>query len=191
MRHARFRAAVCFALAMPAWAASAEERRQHAPAPQPAAEAPKQKQQITIGSVELALLIKSAIMALQQANQTGNYSVLRDLGTPVFRERFDQAKLTAAFANLRGRNVNLSPVMLLTPNLTRQAELTPENQLHLVGDFPTQPLKIQYELLFLSIDGVWRIEGIAVDAVPAANAAQASAAPAPAPATPAKPAKRQ
>ena len=191
MRHAWFRAVVCFVLAMPNWAAFAEEKRQHAPAPQPAAEAPKQKQQITIGSVELALLIKSAIMALQQANQTGNYSVLRDLGTPVFRERFDQAKLTAAFANLRSRNVNLSPVMILTPNLTKQPELTPENQLHLVGDFPTQPLKIQYELLFLSIDGVWRIEGIAIDAVPAANAAQASAAPAPAPATPAKPAKKQ
>jgi hypothetical protein len=48
-----------------------------------------------------------------------------------------------------------------------------------VGDFPTQPLKIQYEMLFLQIDGVWRIDGMAVDAVPA----QASAiAPAPAPA---------
>jgi hypothetical protein len=35
--------------------------------------------------------------------------------------------------------------------------MTEGNQLHIVGDFPTQPLKIQYEILFLQIDGVWRI----------------------------------
>ena len=39
-------------------------------------------------TVQLVALIKSTIMALQHANQTGNYSVLRDLGSPVFRERF-------------------------------------------------------------------------------------------------------
>ena len=117
-------------------------------------------------TVQLAALIKSTIMALQHANQTGNYSVLRDLGTPVFRERFDLAQLTAIFSNLRSRSVNLSPVLFLAPNLTKQPELTEGNQLRIVGDFPTQPLKIQYEMLFLQIDGVWRIDGLAVDAVP-------------------------
>ena len=120
-------------------------------------------------TVQLAALIKSTIMALQHANQTGNYSVLRDLGTPVFRERFDLAQLTAIFSNLRSRSVNLSPVLFLAPNLTKQPELTEGNQLRIVGDFPTQPLKIQYEMLFLQIDGVWRIDGLAVDAVPRAG----------------------
>jgi hypothetical protein len=45
-----------------------------------------------IDSVVLAVLIKSAVVALQQANATGNYGVLRDLGTPIFREKFDQTK---------------------------------------------------------------------------------------------------
>ena len=80
-------------------------------------------------TVQLAALIKSTIMALQHANQTGNYSVLRDLGTPVFRERFDLAQLTAIFSNLRSRSVNLSPVLFLAPNLTKQPELTEGNQL--------------------------------------------------------------
>lgn len=127
-------------------------------------------------TVQLAALIKSTIMALQHANQTGNYSVLRDLGTPVFRERFDLAQLTAIFSNLRSRSVNLSPVLFLAPNLTKQPELTEGNQLRIVGDFPTQPLKIQYEMLFLQIDGVWRIDGLAVDAVPQ-QAAPASTPP--------------
>jgi len=133
-------------------------------------------------TVQLVTLIKSTIMAVQHANQTGNYSVLRDLGSPVFRERFDQARLTAVFANLRSRGVNLSPVLFLAPNLTKQPEMTEGNELHVVGDFPTQPLQIQYEMLFLELDGVWRLNGLAVDAVPVqlsqnAPAAAASTAP--------------
>jgi hypothetical protein len=174
MPRAYFRTATLLVLAVLNGAALAEEKRPQVPA----AEAPKQKQQMTIGAVELALLIKSPIIALQQANQTGNYSVLRDLGTPVFRERYDQAKLAAVFADLRNRNINLTPVMNLGLNLSRQPEMTQQGQLHLVGEFPAQPLKVQFEMLFLSIDGVWRIEGIAVDAAPAGGVAQASAAPA-------------
>ena len=143
-----------------------------------APEAPQAEQQPNIDPVVLAMLIKSTIMALQHANQTGNYSVLRDLGTPSFRERLDQARLTAVFSDLRSRGINLSPVLLLTPNL-KQAELTGQNRLRLTGYFPTQPLQVQYELVFLMIGGVWRIEDISVDAVPpqlVANALQAQAA---------------
>jgi hypothetical protein len=147
----------------------------------PAAQAPQAKQELKMETVQLAALIKSTIMALQHANQTGNYSVLRDLGTPVFRERFDLAQLTAIFSNLRSRSVNLSPVLFLAPNLTKQPELTEGNQLRIVGDFPTQPLKIQYEMLFLQIDGVWRIDGLAVDAVPQQAMAAAPASPVSAP----------
>jgi ribosomal protein L12E/L44/L45/RPP1/RPP2 len=155
------------------------------PAPaKPAAQAPQAKQELKMETVQLVALIKSTIMALQHANQTGNYSVLRDLGTPVFRERFDLAQLTAIFSNLRSRSVNLSPVLFLAPNLTKQPELTEGNQLRIVGDFPTQPLKIQYEMLFLQIDGVWRIDGLAIDAVPQQSTAATPAASA-SPSTPA------
>lgn len=158
---------------------------QNKPAPaKPAAQPQQAKQELKIETVQLVTLIKSTIMALQHANQTGNYSVLRDMGSPVFRERFDQAQLTAIFSTLRARNVNLNTVLFLNPNLSKQPEVTEGRQLRLVGDFATQPLKIQYEMLFLQIDGVWRIDGLAVDAVPV----QASAGvPAPAPAAAAAP----
>ena len=130
------------------------------PSPAKAApEAPQTRQLPNIDPVQLAMLIKSTIMALQHGNQTGNYSVLRDLGTPGFRESFDQARLTASFANLRSRGVNLNPALMLTPNFVKQPEFTPQNLLHFVGNFPTQPLQIQYELFFLMIGGVWRDRG--------------------------------
>ena len=132
---------------------------------------------MTIETTTLVILIRGAIMALQQANQTGNYSVLRDLGTPVFRERFDQTVLAMAFANLRARKVNLSPALVIAPNLSKNPELDKNGQLVLVGDFLTQPLRIHFELAYLQLDGIWRLSGIAVDALPPANAEQASAAP--------------
>lgn len=148
------------AFALSSSGASAEETRQQAE--RPAAPA---KQEMQIENATLIVLIKSTIMALQHANQTGNYSVLRDMGTPIFRERYDQAALTAAFANLRTRHITLNPVLFLPPNLVKQPEMTAENELHLVGNFSTQPLQIQYDLLFLNLDGAWRLNGFAVDAV--------------------------
>jgi hypothetical protein len=141
----------------------------------PAANAPAKPDPMQISVVAVTLMIKGAVLALHQANVTGNYSVLRDMGTPVFREKFDQAALTAAFSNLRARKVDLSPALLLSPNLTKNPEMNQNGELVLVGDFPTQPLQIHFELAFLQLDGSWRLAGIGVDAVQAPTS-QASAA---------------
>jgi hypothetical protein len=165
MRFLCYRALLCLILAD---SSAALAQNQPAAPGNPATQPAQQGMQIE--TVRLVALIKSSIMALQHANQTGNYSVLHDMGTPLFRERFDQAKLTAVFANLRKRNINLSAVLFVPPNLTKPPEMKDGNILHIVGDFPTQPLKIQYELMLLQIDGVWRIDGMAVDAVPVQTA---------------------
>jgi hypothetical protein len=151
---------------------------ENAKPPAPAQPAPGQ---ITMNGATLAILIKGTVFALHQANVTGNYSVLRDLGTPIFRERFDQTALANAFANLRARKIDLSPALLTTPNLNKNPEFNKNNELVLAGDFPTQPLQIHFELLFLQLDGVWRLAGLAVDAVPPPGP-QAAMAPAAQPA---------
>jgi hypothetical protein len=87
-------------------------------------------------------------------------------------ERFDQARLTEAFSNLRKRSVDMLP-----PNLKKEPEITEGKELHLVGNFPTQPLQVQFEMFFLQLDGVWRLNGLSVDAVPAETGAIAAANP--------------
>ncbi len=166
-----FRVLPCVGFTLASASAFAEEKK----GPEkPAAPA---KQEMQIQTAALVALIKSTILAVQQANQTGNYSVLRDMGSPIFRERFDQAALTAAFANLRSRGVNLTPVLFLDTTLAKQPEMTGGNELHLVGIFPSQPLQIQYDMRFMLLDNQWRINALAVDAVPVQQP-QASAAPA-------------
>src|SRR5437764_855062 len=124
------RLAFSVALMLGAHTATAQQTKPAAPA------LPQKPEPVQISVVAVTIMIKSALLALHQANITGNYSVLRDLGTPVFRERFDQAALTAAFSNLRGRKVDLSPALVLSPNLTKNLEFNQNGELVLVGDFP-------------------------------------------------------
>ncbi len=144
----------------------------------PAAQIPSNLAEQKLDNISLAILIKTAVIAVYQANLTGNYSVLRDLGTPGFRDRYDQAKLTGIFASFRARGINLGPTVMLSPILTRPAEFTPSGQVRLIGVFPTQPLQVQYALIFQQSGGSWLIDGVAVDAIPVKNGNVAQAPPA-------------
>ena len=173
-------------LLLPGSSALGLARRGSQPAPAPNAPHP---QQTTIAIVTLAVLIKGTVTALDQANVTGNYSVLRDLGTPVFRDKFDQAALTQAFADLRARKLDLSQALLVNPNLTKRPEFK-DGEMILTGYFPAEPLNITFDLRFAQLDGVWRLAWIGVDAVPPANQAMAAATAPAEPRAPVKTAKK-
>ena len=55
------------------------------------------------------ILIRSTLLALDQANKTGNYTVLRDLGAPAFQTN-TAARLGEIFAKQRSDNLDLSGV---------------------------------------------------------------------------------
>jgi hypothetical protein len=63
------------------------------------------------------ILIRSTLLALDDANKTGNYTVLRDLGSPGFQANTD-ARLAEIFAPQRRDNIDLSGVAVLDPQLT-------------------------------------------------------------------------
>src|SRR4051812_17480640 len=57
--------------------------------------------------LELSKLIWSTILAVDHANRSGNYSVLRDLGAQGFQINNDAAKLAEIFAGLRSQRIDL------------------------------------------------------------------------------------
>jgi hypothetical protein len=63
-------------------------------------------------------LIRSTLLTLNDANQSGNYTVLRDLAAPDFQARNTAADLSQIFSDLRRRNVDLYGAALLAPQLT-------------------------------------------------------------------------
>jgi hypothetical protein len=122
----------------------------------------------------LGILIHTSLIALNQANLTGNYSVLRDLAAPGFQSANSTAKLADIFSHLRGQKLDLSPIVLFTPKLVRHPAIDERGLLTLSGFFDTQPLQVRFELLFQPVAGQWRLFGVSVNTVPA-NPAMADA----------------
>jgi hypothetical protein len=121
--------------------------------------------------------VRTTLVAVHQANVTGNYTVLRDLGAPGFREKNSAADLARIFAPIREQRIDLGAVVLLNPQLS-QVQVNTQKMLHIVGTLATKPVPVNFELLFQAVNGVWQVNGIAVSPAPQ------SAAPAPAPAKP-------
>ena len=77
----------------------------------------RRQSQRSIDRNGVLILIRSALLALDQANKTGNYTVLRDLGAPGFQVN-SAARLGEIFAKLRNDNLDLSGVAVIDPQLT-------------------------------------------------------------------------
>jgi hypothetical protein len=125
---------------------------------------------------QLAMMIQTSVVALSQANLTGNFTVLHALGAPSFQQSNPPQKLAEIFKNFREQNIDLTPLILFSPVLLREPTITDQGTLHLVGYYKTQPQQVHFELLFQPVGGQWRLLGISLRAQPAAAAANQPAA---------------
>jgi len=155
---------VCAALALAALAQPGGAALAQAP---PAAAAPALPVPDEATSLKM---LWSAMAAVDHANRTGNYSVLRDLGSPAFQANNNAANLAAIFAGLRGQDVDLSATLLATPAWDIAPTMIQPRMLRMRGRFALRPAGIAFDLLF-TWDSAWRIEGIAVQALPDTAAA--------------------
>ncbi len=143
-----------------------------------------------IGGAEISILIRTTLIALHDANITGNYTVLRDLGASVLQVNNTAADLAAQFAEFRKQRVNLAPTVLFDPVLDQKPELTTDGVLRLVGHVATKPQEVIFDLTFGYEAGAWRLAVIkvgtrlasdATDAAPANDGAAAAPATVPTP----------
>jgi hypothetical protein len=166
--------------------AQAPKQQQPAPKQQPQQQpqAPKPAQ---IDRNGVLILIRETLLALDQANKTGNYTVLRDLGSPDFQAN-TAARLAEIFAQQRRDNVDLSGVAVIEPQLTLLPQIEANGMMHMAGFFPSVPTQVNFELAYAPVGGRWRLFALSVSfgqAAPAAPQSPAAAAPqAAAPAAP-------
>ncbi|UZE47883.1 hypothetical protein [Rhodopseudomonas sp. P2A-2r] len=116
------------------------------------------------------ILIRSSLLALDQANKTGNYTVLRDLGAPGFQTN-TAARLAEIFVKQRNDNLDLSGVAAIDPQLTLLPQIEPNGLMRMAGLFPSVPSQVNFELAFAPVNGQWRLFGISVSIGQAAPAA--------------------
>jgi hypothetical protein len=107
------------------------------------------------------ILIRSTLLALDQANKTGNYTVLRDLGAPGFQTN-TAARLAEIFAPQRNQNLDLSGVAVLEPQLSLLPQIESNGLMHMAGFFPSVPTQIRFEVLYAPVQSQWKLFGLSV-----------------------------
>jgi hypothetical protein len=160
--------------------AQAQAPKQKAAPTEPQA-APKPAQ---IDRNGVLVLVRSALLALDQANKTGNYTVLRDLGAPGFQVN-TSARLAEIFAKQRNDNLDLSGVAVIDPQLSLLPQIEANGLMRMAGFFPSVPSQVNFELAFAPVNGQWRLFGLSVSLgqmVPNAPDGAPAAAPPPTPA---------
>jgi len=174
------RCAVAFAAVLFVVAASAQQspQQQNAQAPKPA----------NIDRNGVLMLVRSSLLALDQANKTGNYTVLRDLGAPGFQVANNAARLAEIFVKLRNDKVDLSGVAVIDPQLSLLPQIEQNGLMHMAGFFPSVPSQVNFELIFAPVEGQWRLFGISVSI---GQSAPVAPEPPPAPAAKQTPAAKQ
>jgi hypothetical protein len=156
--HARVLTISLLTVAMSVTSTTAQEQRS-GQAPPAAASA---QQQLPVSLEQALYLIRSTLLTLNDANRTGNYTVLRDLAAPDFQAKNTAADLAESFADLRRRKFDLFSVALAAPQLAAAPALDGNGMLRLTGVFPTRPQQINFDLLFQNAGGQWRLFGISV-----------------------------
>jgi hypothetical protein len=132
--------------------------------PQPHQTPPSQQQAAKPANIDrngVLMLIRSTLLALDHANKTGNYTVLRDLGAPGFQVN-TAAKLAEIFAKQRGDKLDLSGLAVIDPQLSLLPQIEPNGLLHMAGFFPSVPSQVNFELMFAPVEGQWRVFGVSL-----------------------------
>jgi hypothetical protein len=111
---------------------------------------------------EQEILVKTTLMTFNDANLTGNYSVLFDKSSKAFRSQITAEKLSEAFKVFRTKNINLESIVADEIDSSKDPKIDGDGVLRLTGRFKDEDKKISFDLKFVNEDGVWKILGLNV-----------------------------
>lgn len=116
--------------------------------------------------LQLAKLIWSTMAAVDHANRSGNYSVLRDISATGFQINNDPAKLAQVFAAIRASRIDLSNALLVPPTYPVAPQQIQADVFRVQGIFNLRPIAIAFDLYFQWERGEWRLFGINLSPLP-------------------------
>ncbi len=101
-------------------------------------------------------LIKTCLLTFNDANLTGNYSVLHARLAKPFRDQFNPEKLKQAFKGFADQKVDLGIIAAKQPVATTPSSIDKRGALVVRGYFDTAPSKVIYELDFVPSEDEWK-----------------------------------
>lgn len=110
--------------------------------------------------LELSKLIWSTIVAVDHANRSGNYSVLRDMAAQGFQINNNAAALAQIFAGIRNSGIDLSNALLVPPTYLEAPRQVAPDIVEVKGVFQLRPTSIYFDLFYQWEQGRWKLYGI-------------------------------
>ena len=103
------------------------------------------------------VLVKTSLLSFNDANITGNYSVLHDKLSKPFRQEYPPEKLKEAFKEFSEKNIDIELIAALKPTYEPLPSIDSEGKLVVKGYFPTEPIRVNFNLAFIPSDGEWKL----------------------------------
>ena len=115
----------------------------------------------------LEALVKSTLMTFNDANVTGNYTVLHAKLSKPFALKFPPDKLKEAFKEFNEKNIDIDVVSAMAPVYDEPPRVDDDGKLLLKGHFATEPTRVRFEMDYIPSDGEWKLIRIEVKLRPA------------------------
>jgi hypothetical protein len=110
--------------------------------------------------LQMAKLLWTTMAAVDHANKSGNYSVLRDISSTAFQINNDPSKLAQAFSTIRNSRIDVSNALLVAPSYSGAPQQLQADVLRVQGVFSLRPVAIGFDMFFQWERGEWRLFGI-------------------------------
>ena len=110
----------------------------------------------------LEALVKATLLTFNDANVTGNYEVFHAKLSKPFREQFPVERLERRFQEFNKKNIDFDVIAALKPSYDPAPKVDDEGRLLVKGHFPTEPLRVNFDLAFIPSDGEWKLISINV-----------------------------
>jgi hypothetical protein len=113
---------------------------------------------------EQNVLIRTALTTFNDANMTGNYTVLLAKASKEFQSQITAERLAAAFKPFRTNALFFEDVVSGSYDASEKAAIDSQGALALTGRVKTDDMEVKYSLRFVQNDNIWKLLGINVDA---------------------------
>ena len=110
----------------------------------------------------LEALVKATLLTFNDANVTGNYEVFHAKLSKPFREQFPVERLARRFQEFNKKHIDFDIVAALKPAYDPAPKVDDDGRLLVKGHFPTEPLRLNFDLAFIPSDGEWKLISINV-----------------------------
>lgn len=127
---------------------------------------PAQAEDTVPSAVLQEILIKTSMLTLNDANLTGNYTVLHAKLAKPFRDQFSPDRLKQAFKSFADQKIDFGLIATKPPVATGESKINSRGALLLRGYFDTRPSRVLYDLDFLTSEGEWKPVKLNVDVKP-------------------------